>query len=1025
MSVDEQRSNDNSRIDPINMINSEIESKTGDDLVRAIKTIIQLYTDKAHFVYELLQNAEDCKAKNIRFTMLPDRLEVLHDGEPFTEADLISILSVADGTKVNDINAIGKFGVGFKSVYSICNTVFLNCEKENYFKDDIRYLDAFSCKIIDFRKLESYDNESMNYVLPKTYTTMYIFPFNVGEDYSGYETIEALHKDLASKLRGLGASVLLFMKHLEEISYSVSGLDLELDCSGTYMLEKTKIKDNSYKATTIGEKPGDDISYLMYKKPTRYGKDVNIAFACKWRDRGIPSFLTTPERNICVYFPTDTISNINFIVQAPYATTPNRGGIPASTENFILSGEVADLLRDAITDIRNQKWLTLEFLNLLPLDNQIDYGLLRSLHSETVSMIDDERILPTIDGEYTKKENAYIVRGETLTELFSGDKLCALVDNNHAKWLPTNLTATDRRMSRLHGILTNQFSVREIQAGALPALLRTNASFWKLTDDEWLVLFYKYLLENTPGMIGKTREFSTVPIIKTEKGIFIEPYIYDQKTRTREQNVYLRPHGSSKSIEGFSFVDTSIAIRCREFLDAMGIVEPDGFAFLVKELDSKYDDDEISHEDEISQVKRALKFLRDGGNNNAVEIFRNKLFLRYTHIDSDDIFLNTCANKKIYREYDTIGISIKEYYMGTECDVGILSEEFYLNAGIPKSELQLLQKIGLRESVVNYGDDEWYEGAQCRNVGEFKKWLVLDNIDDVIRAIKEGDTAKSALILEILKRVEKRLKGVYVRGAVRRDRHDSESSIVEYLRHRSWVVDLNGSIVRTKDITRNELNEPLYGAPDKFSRIYSILGFKEDPTDTLIEKIMELSPEQKQAIVQEIAPIIESSDLFDPTATEDEEPPTERIGDIKRLISKITESYKKAEYVRYEPVTISKRTSGGGERDHIKYRYNGFCQMCGYPSKYWEVAEIIPASSNEQETQRKEMVQMYLSLCPNCASEYRILRNSDEVNNFFTTNLMKSNFGDSEVKLSADLKIYFTQKHLAEIKIILMEMDKT
>ena len=34
-------------------------------LRRALERIIQLYTDKSHFVYELLQNAEDAEAKNI------------------------------------------------------------------------------------------------------------------------------------------------------------------------------------------------------------------------------------------------------------------------------------------------------------------------------------------------------------------------------------------------------------------------------------------------------------------------------------------------------------------------------------------------------------------------------------------------------------------------------------------------------------------------------------------------------------------------------------------------------------------------------------------------------------------------------------------------------------------------------------------------------------------------------------------------------------------------------------------------
>jgi len=78
-----------------------------------------LYSDSSHFVYEILQNAEDAKAKSITFSLFPDKLEIIHDGAPFTFKDVESITSIGRSTKVEDITAIGKFGVGFKSVYAI------------------------------------------------------------------------------------------------------------------------------------------------------------------------------------------------------------------------------------------------------------------------------------------------------------------------------------------------------------------------------------------------------------------------------------------------------------------------------------------------------------------------------------------------------------------------------------------------------------------------------------------------------------------------------------------------------------------------------------------------------------------------------------------------------------------------------------------------------------------------------------------------------------------------------------------
>ena len=94
-------------------------------LRRALERIIQLYTDKSHFVYELLQNAEDCGASKIKFFQYEDRLEVLHDGRPFSLNNLQGLCDIGKSDKINDLNQIGEFGVGFKSVFGICEIVKL------------------------------------------------------------------------------------------------------------------------------------------------------------------------------------------------------------------------------------------------------------------------------------------------------------------------------------------------------------------------------------------------------------------------------------------------------------------------------------------------------------------------------------------------------------------------------------------------------------------------------------------------------------------------------------------------------------------------------------------------------------------------------------------------------------------------------------------------------------------------------------------------------------------------------------
>jgi hypothetical protein len=79
-----------------------------------------LYSERTHFIFELIQNAEDAGAAAISFTVTPDRLEVRHDGRPFTEADVRGVCGVAKSTK--DLTSIGKFGIGFKAVYAYTKT---------------------------------------------------------------------------------------------------------------------------------------------------------------------------------------------------------------------------------------------------------------------------------------------------------------------------------------------------------------------------------------------------------------------------------------------------------------------------------------------------------------------------------------------------------------------------------------------------------------------------------------------------------------------------------------------------------------------------------------------------------------------------------------------------------------------------------------------------------------------------------------------------------------------------------------
>ena len=86
------------------------------------RTVEELYPDNAHFIYELLQNAEDTKATHAQFTLTHDALIFEHNGRAFTEGDIWAITDIGEGTKAKDDDKIGRFGVGFKAVFAYSET---------------------------------------------------------------------------------------------------------------------------------------------------------------------------------------------------------------------------------------------------------------------------------------------------------------------------------------------------------------------------------------------------------------------------------------------------------------------------------------------------------------------------------------------------------------------------------------------------------------------------------------------------------------------------------------------------------------------------------------------------------------------------------------------------------------------------------------------------------------------------------------------------------------------------------------
>ena len=97
----------------------------GTDIGRIGKRLLEdRYDKRTHFIFELLQNAEDALRRRkgwtgdraVRFELTTDALRISHFGEPFDAGDVVGICGIDQTHK--GLTSIGRFGIGFKSVYA-------------------------------------------------------------------------------------------------------------------------------------------------------------------------------------------------------------------------------------------------------------------------------------------------------------------------------------------------------------------------------------------------------------------------------------------------------------------------------------------------------------------------------------------------------------------------------------------------------------------------------------------------------------------------------------------------------------------------------------------------------------------------------------------------------------------------------------------------------------------------------------------------------------------------------------------
>ena len=103
------------------------------------------YSDKTHFIYELIQNADDSGSLHLELHLFENELLVWNDGRQFTKNDVDSICSIGFSNK--DLTQIGTFGMGIKAVFTYTDDLEVYSGDEHF---RIRIKDPTKRENIDF-----------------------------------------------------------------------------------------------------------------------------------------------------------------------------------------------------------------------------------------------------------------------------------------------------------------------------------------------------------------------------------------------------------------------------------------------------------------------------------------------------------------------------------------------------------------------------------------------------------------------------------------------------------------------------------------------------------------------------------------------------------------------------------------------------------------------------------------------------------------------------------------------------------
>jgi len=826
----------NEQREHINKIREEFQAnqRVKDSLNNSIKALADdLYSKDTHFIFELIQNAEDNEYEGVEPSILfrltkddptntlkSDGALIIQNNEVgFLSKNVDAICAVGKTTKEKAQGYIGEKGIGFKSVFRVTATPYV-------FSNGYQFC------------LPEEDEETgLGYIVPRWVEhipngidrckTTIVLPLDKAD--SGFDRIKEMLCDI--KLE-----TILFLSKLKEVKID-TGTKLEILKNDSNLPTVEILVNDEGKET-----PDHVDEFLLYTRSFLKPADITHEKRMGIKEREVSiAFLLNQDQikegGLYAYLPVHSDTGLPFSINADFILTSSRENIHwDSPWNKWLMRCVAKLLADALPKLKEQGHLTIKLLDamvkkFLPTLKERLQNLQGGSEKDEFFPIADavrsallnQDLLPADDGSFISAKNAKLVRGAELRKLL-GDKQRQALFSSQAeiKWLSRGITQD--RTTDLRKYLINELDVEEVTPDDFAR--KTTLAFFENQSDEWMTFLYRFLNGQEALWEYGDGSLSSKDFIRLKDGKHVTP-LGDGGV----PNAYLPIEIDTD----FPMVKPKIAQdeKALEFLKKLGLTKPDEVAEVIELIIPKYTQDHphISDNEHLSDMKKILRaYLTDSREKK--ELLAEKLkeipFIRAE---------NPVSKQTEYKKPEELYFRNKEltlYFDGNE-KVWFVSSEY------DECFHDLFKKLGVDDDVSVKREDsggnvliKCFYGDHKRGLNGFDPNI---NVDGLAHALENSTIEKSLIIWRIARKnvdcicgtVESSTQQTYERST-KKEVESKDFGLL--LIHFPWLPDQQGNFHFPHELKLNDLPKDF----ERDEKLANQLGMEKNVVAKLAEE---------------------------------------------------------------------------------------------------------------------------------------------------------------------------------------------